>query len=530
MFKRIGLALILSTLAYQTYGAQLQATRFFDNSKGLMDHTNPLTIPNQNCTDVNNVSFHVKNKLMKRFGDSITNSTGALTSTATTGGGYYNPSVGANFFGVIVGTNVWRTGNSFGGVYTNVTGTVTLTVSASNLAQTTGLNDRLVFCNESNRPFSLGYTGNAVILGSSSVTDVDLMGAKTCSTYGNYLLMANTTEVSVAYPSRVRWSNINNVNSFPALNYIDVEPNDGDKIVSIITFEDSVYVFKKRSIYRVLITGLDGPDAFIIRPVSRNIGAWAKNSVKILPNIGIAFLAQNTVYILSDNGLDPVGEPILQSFEEVTRNMWANAVAEVYPKTFQYWIAVSTTSDSQNHLVLVYDYSEKAWSHYTGLNVNMMAQAEDSTGANIILTGDYTGNIYKQDTLSTQDNNNGTLINVPFSYSTPDYTMDTPELTKGFKYLYVFFDVFNSSITIEADYDRSGTFDPAVSIGAGGTGALYDTALYDTDSFPQGMAQVARIELNRSARTVKLRFKENSVSEFSIFGWTIVYSLEDFKQ
>lgn len=518
--------LFSALLAVNSYAASnLQPKRYFQNNGGLLDRNSPLAIPDQYASDLLNVSLDTRGQLNKRGGQSMVNTTtGTLTTSAVTGGGYHAAAAGASFFGVVVGSNVYTTGVTFAGSYTNVTSTVVITASASNLAQVTDLSDKLIFCNESDKPFYVGPTGNALALNSSVIS-----GGKTCATYGSYLIIGNTTETSVAYPSRIRWSDINDINDLPALNYIDVEPDDGDKIVSIITFDDSVYIFKKRSIYRMLITGLDGPDAFIIRPVTRNIGTWAKNSVRVIPNVGIAFLAQNTAYVLNDAGLEPIGDPIQRTFDSVNRLQWANAVAAVYPKRYQYWLAVSTGSASQNNAVLVYDYIQKAWTIYS-IAANALAQAEDSNGNNVLISGDYSGNQYRQDTTATVDTVAGVESAIRFSYTTPDLSIDSPEFTKNYKYLYLFFNVVEGTTTVEGSFDYSSAYSLTTTIPVGQVGALYDTAVYDTDTFPAINYLVSRIEINQSARAIKLRFSEMSTNSFGLIGWALVYSLEDWRQ
>lgn len=526
--------LLAVLIASTAFGAPFQSSRYFKNSGGLVDHISPLLVPDQNASAVQNITMDDRGQLSKRSGYSRLNSAGSMTSSAVTGGGYHNAASGSSFFGVVVGTNVYRTGNTFAGTYTQVTGTVTVTSSASNLVQVTSVNDNLVFCNDSDKPFYLASTGNAVHISTGLFT-----GAKTCGTYGSYLVIGNTTESSVAYPSRVRWSSIQNTNDFPANNYIDIEPNDGDRIVSLISFGDSIYVFKKRSIYRVLITGLDGADAFIIRPVVRNMGAWAKNSVRVVPGEGIFFLAQNTVYQLnnsesatySGNGLTPIGDPIQRTFDTINRAQWANAVAVVYPKRYQYWISVATGSATTNGEILVYDYIQKAWSVYSGIAANALAQAEDSNGNNIILSGDYAGNQYKQDT-GTSDNPAGVATAITGSYTTGELSLGTPEITKGFKYLYVFSQVdVTTTLTVEAAYDYMSAYESTISIDLGQAGALYNTAVYDTDVFPAIAYKVSRVELNRSARDIRLRFSNASAGSIvGVIGWSIIYTLEDFKQ
>ncbi len=517
--------LALTFLASLSLAAPLQSKRYFANNGGLLDRNSILAVPDNNATSVTNISLDTRGQLLKRSGQSLINaSTGTLTRSAVTGGGYHTASAGNNFFGVVVGTNVYRTGNTFSGAYTNVTSTVTITAAASNLVQVTDLNDKLIFCNESDKPFYVGSTGNAFALNTSVFT-----GAKTCTTYGVYLVVGNTTETGTAYSSRVRWSDINNPDSFPALNYIDVEPDDGDKIVSMVSFDDSVYIFKKRSIYRMLITGLDGPEAFLIRPVVRNIGAWAKNSVRVIPNVGIAFLAQNTLYVLNDQGLNPVGDPIQRTFDSINRAQYGNAVAAVYPKRYQYWIAVATGSATSNNTILIFDYVQKAWTTYD-IAANALAQAEDSNGNNLMISGDYHGNQFKQDTTNTVDSVDGSSTTIRFSYTTADLNMDSPEFTKNFKYLYVFFNVVNSTTTIEAAFDYQTDYEFSTDIGLGDIGALYDSAVYDLGIYPAIASKVSRIELNRSAKSVRLRFTESSTGSYGIIGWAVVYSMEDWGQ
>lgn len=529
MLKRLltGFILAICTLS-GVNSAELQSSRHFENSGGLVDHISPLLVPEKSATSIQNITLDDRGQLSKRNGYDILNTTGALGTSAVFGGAYHDPASGSDFFAIVVGTSVFRTGNTFAGTYENATPATGLTItnSAGNLAQSTSLNDRVVFCNEVDKPFTVRATGNAVQISTSTIS-----AAKTCTTYGLYLVLANTTESSTAFPSRIRWSDVNNTEAFPANNFIDVEPNDGDKIVALLTFDDSVYVFKKRSIHRLLITGLDGAEAFVVRPVARNIGAWAKMSVKVIPNLGITFLAQDTVYVLNDDGLSPIGDSIQRSLETVSRLMWANAVAEVYPAKYQYWLAMSE-GGTVNNVIFVYDYIQKAWTVYRGMNVGMLAQAEDSNGNNILLSGDYAGNHYKQDT-GTSDMPANVTTAISAYYTTADVHLGSPEITKNFKYLYLFTLVdATTTVTIDAFYDYDATAIAYTSdLSLGQNGAVYDVAIYDQDIYPNQQYKVSRIELNRSARAIKLKFSNSSADALvGVIGWVLVYNLEDYRQ
>lgn len=539
---RVCIFALFQTVCYAD--SQLQSQRFFQNNGGLVDHISPFRVPNNAATAIENITMDDRGQLSKRNGYTAVQSTFALNGFSTwtvTGGSFHKAATGSDFFAVVTGSAVYRIGSSFSS-YSSVTSTVSLTVSVTNLAQATQYQDKAVFCNEQDQVFYVGSSGNAFALDANMTT---FSAAKTCATYGSYLVVANTTESGTSFPTRVRWSDINTINSFPSLNFIDVESNDGDKITGIVAFDESVYIFKKHSIYRMLITGLDGPDAFIIRPFSRNIGAWAKNTIKVIPNVGIAFLADHTAYLLNSNGLSPIGDPIQRTFDNVQHSQWANAVAEVYPQRYQYWLSVSTAG-SANTEVLVYDYVQNNWTIYDDMNLSMLAQAEDSTGKNVLISGGYNNVTWKQDTGSVDQEygtSTGSSTAITASYTTANLfmgsysnTSDTyiglPDLTKSFKYLYLYTQgdqIYTLNVQAAYDYTQNYEFNQNVQVGS--AGALYDTGKYDTDIYPASGFNVARLELNRAAKAIQLKFTNNTSGQaFGLVGWSVVYAVQDYRQ
>lgn len=507
----------------------LSSRRYLANNGGLVNHISPLLVPQNSASGIENISMDDRGDLIKRNGYIILVSTSALGPSTNTieGGGYHTSATGANFFAVISGTDVYRTTDNFGS-YSKITSTVSLTLNTTNYAQKTDFNDAAIFCNEVDTPIYVTSSGNALAV----VTGGVFSSAKTCATYGNYLVLGNTVENGTNFPDRVRWSDINTQNSYPSLNYSDVEFGDGDKIVSMIAFDESVYIFKQRSIYQMLITGNAGANAFIIRPVSRNIGAWAKNSVKVIPNVGIAFLAQNTAYLLNDNGLTPIGDKIQRTFDIVQRSQWSAAVAEVYPKKYQYLLSVSTAGTT-NTEVLAYDYVQQNWTIYDDMNLSMMAQAISSSGDNLLITGGYNATTWQQDKGTVDEEYSITGSSVTGTYTTGDLFTDSLDITKNFKYLYITVEgSTNYSFSVSTAYDLLSTYENTQSIVYGGATALYDTAVYGVDSYSGvGNISIYRIELNRSARTIRLQFQQSdNLGSFGVIGWTIVYNNEDFRE
>lgn len=65
--------------------------------------------------------------------------------------------------------------------------------------------------------------------------------------FKNYMFAANTT----ANPARLFWSTVLNSDSWPASNFVDVAPNDGQQITGLFNDGTSLLIIKQRSIYKL---------------------------------------------------------------------------------------------------------------------------------------------------------------------------------------------------------------------------------------------------------------------------------------
>lgn len=522
MFKYIKLAVFISLSIYVPLPAsQLQSERYFNNTGGLIDRYSPILVPSKNASSVQNIQLDTRGQLLKRKGY-LNNNVTDLTSNSVTGLGYHQSGTGTSFFAAIVGTNVYTTGNTYGGTYTNVTGTITLTSASTNLAQFTSFKDFGVMCNDSDAPIKI-LSGSAFRIPNVST------GAKTCESFNNYLLLGNLSENNVTLGSRLRWSDLTDINTWPANNYIDIEPDDGDSIVAIKRYQTNLYVFKKKSIYEVVPTGGAGAEAFIVRPVVRGLGTWAKNSIKVIENQGVIFLGPDGIYAFDGNNFDLISDPIQTKINGLNRSRYQYSVAEVYIPKHQYWLATSYGTEASNNTILVWDYIQKAWTVYSGITANALAQAEDSNGNMLLFSGDTTGDIYKQDT-GTVDKPNGVSTAISSFYATPELTLGSPEIDKTFKYLYVFSKISSTTtVIVDTAYNFSDAYQDSMSLTIGEIGAVWNTAVWNTDIWPGLSTKVSRIELNRHARSLRIKFSDSSSTDLGVLGWVVVYQLDDYR-
>lgn len=123
----------------------------------------------------------------------------------------------------------------------------------------------------------------------------------------NYLFMANAPGGS----SRLYFSDVLNLESWPLLNFIDISPNDGDYITGLLPFDDYLIIAKNRSIWVLLGSG---PSDFEVRRIHDGVGCVAPRSLVTLPNF-FAFVSSEGIY------LSNLAEPVLVT--ERLKTTWA---------------------------------------------------------------------------------------------------------------------------------------------------------------------------------------------------------------
>jgi len=515
-------------------GTDLIPERRFNFVGGMEDHTSPFLT--DEAKSIVNFSLSQRGQLTKRTGYAFN---AALSSSPVTGGGYHLAQTGTSFLAVVSGTGVYKTSNVFGGSFTDVTNGITLTNSASNLVQSDSLNDYRVFCNETDAPFKISASASAAALTGAPT------GAKTCASFFNYLFFGNTTESGTSYPSRLRWSDVNTVDSWPTNNYIDLGYNDGDSIVDIAVAWRYLLIFKKRSIYAASITGLSGANAFIARPIARGIGCWAKNSVQVIRDHGVFWQGADGIYQMT--GFDYFGnpqihrisEPIWNEFLKINKTQFAQSTSAKSGKYTQYWLAIATGSLTTNSEILVYDYhlgdtnQHKAWTTYAGINANALIQVEDNNNQNWIFSGDTTGGVYKHD-VGNSDNPSNKSTAITASYTSQDIVLGSPDLDKQLKWIYTFLgtDISTTTVTMNVAYDYSPAYADTFTLNAGANGALWKVAIWGTDYWGGASTKWARNEINRSGiKAFRVQYVNSSnATNVSLLGYVPIYKPEAWSE
>src|SRR5215510_16226913 len=159
---------------------------------------------------------------------------------------------------------------------------------------------------------------------------------------------------------------------------IDIDTNDGDQITGLFSTRDALYVFKRRSIHRLVAFADPNTDANNIRRevVTKDVGCVSAYSIQQVPN-DVVFLSEQGVASLA----------LVQTAEDFRTAFYSRNIKEItnFLKTTeeipsilvdtgaQYWVSIpSTVAPGGNKVVYVLDYLKVdegivRWTRFNGM-------------------------------------------------------------------------------------------------------------------------------------------------------------------
>ena len=215
------------------------------------------------------------------------------------------------------------------------------------------LEDLCTICNGIDAPAQ--YDGTTLsLLGGSPPT-----GASYQSVHQNRLWLGHSS----SNPSRVYFSDALNQGSWPALNFIDVSPQDGDEITAIMEFSSVIVVFKQHSVY--VITG-DSVDNFALTRIHVGVGCVAPASVTIVEMAAKQFLAWVSdvgVYFSDLNSPTLATRRLQPTWDGLNGHKLDVAAAGFFQDEF--WVSLPSGQQIANDTVLMMDTLRDCWDERT---------------------------------------------------------------------------------------------------------------------------------------------------------------------
>lgn len=259
-------------------------------------------------------------------------------------------------------------------------------------------------------------------------TTVSLVGGspphgRYVAAHKNRMWIAGTT----SNPSRLYFSDILNIDSWPVLNFIDIAPNDGDVITGIMPLGDYLVISKGHSVW--LLTG-EGVNTFAVRRIHADRGAYAPRSI-VTMNGSLCFVSDDGIY-LSD-----LTQAVLIS--ERVKNTWSglnhrriNQAASWFDD-HKLYVAVPSANSIINDTIIVFDSLRQSFAGViTGWKASCWCYLREA-GKIVSLYG-------HSDKIQVSEINNGYSDNglaIPFIWRSKEFNFGTPESYKRWNKIYM---------------------------------------------------------------------------------------------
>ena len=485
---------------------------------GLNDSTNAISLGLDEASNLQNIIFPrtINGAIAKRPGFTRINSTALSGTPDCTGLKFFKNAAGTRWL-----ISVWEddkirkmeygAGSGPDGTWDDITGTIVFVGTADDQADFAIAQDSVIIEDGigTTAPYRWTGAGDAAALGGGSPS------AKFVEYHRRHLFAAGDT----SQPSRLYFSNLGDILTWTITDFINVEDNAGDGIIrGLATGLDGLYIWKDSAIWR--LTGTNRDD-FILERMVQGIGTLANSSIATINSIKdseqlFVFMTQNGDIAVYDGGVTVqiISTKILNSVPkslEFSRN--DEVVATAYE--FTYAISVTVSGESAHSRIYLCDFLHGgAWTMLSGMVANAIASCENGSGKENLMFGDYSGFTNLWDIDDTSNLNDPSTTAISAFYETGHLTFSDSGVEKNVRVMRIFVNQQGSSNTLDIevreDFESAGeTF----SISLAGSGAVWDTAVYDVDRWADLAVLISRIEPNAGLNTFLFRFSNDRVSE-----------------
>ena len=287
----------------------------------------------------------------------------------------------------------------------------------------TVFNDKLIMSSDSTTDVPLTYDGtNVTNLGGSPPAF-----SFSC-VHKNHVFAAGVASL----PSRLYYSKTLDAADWSdaTAGYIDIDPNDGDKITGIASYKDNLWVFKgpyKGSIHRIAGSANTGSDSWSRITFVNKLGAVSHNTIFTFgDDLGfmwsdgsIRSLKATASY--GDFNQASLSRPIAQYLKDhlnLTYLHRAWAATHVSKNIVVITLPIDTSTYCNQVLVMDYSRSPVWWALWPALNANCVASVVDASQSNqpILMIGGRDGYVRKT---GAATRNIDTTTNISAKVTTP---------------------------------------------------------------------------------------------------------------
>lgn len=261
-------------------------------------------------------------------------------------------------------------------------------LSVASLYSFCQLADTLVICNGIDTPKK--YDGETI----SDITAAPK--AQLCVTYKNRVWMARTSENR----SRLYFSDPVDVDTWQAVNFMDVNPADGDEIIALIPLPTTLLIIKQHNVYF-----LQGTTPLNFSFTNAGMGGTISPYGAIYTPYGAFTVDREGLWATDFRTESRISLPIQKKTWNGLNQHYLNKAALFYYED-RLFVAVPSGDSNVNNMVLVCDLTHKTkpWSVWTGWNPSCFVAYWESGKWDYLFGSSKSGNVYA---ISGADNDAG---------------------------------------------------------------------------------------------------------------------------
>ena len=187
----------------------------------------------------------------------------------------------------------------------------------------------------------------------ASPTGVHMPKADHCATHQSRMWVASTSEDGTAFPDRIRWSHPLFPESWRQEDYIDI-PEGGSGITALVSFGETLLVFKKRSVHAIY--GFDN-DTWSKVQLTGKLGTVSPQTVAVTEGMVYFFCWPDGLFGFDGQGFHDLFmsmRPMIQS-GQITDASIGNAHVSVLNR--RVWVSLPAVSTTTANFSLVLDPS-----------------------------------------------------------------------------------------------------------------------------------------------------------------------------
>ena len=214
-----------------------------------------------------------------------------------------------------------------------------------------------------------------------------------CEVFNERVYIGNTIESALKYRQRIRWSTTDDHTDFGTSAWMDL-PYSAGALLRLVKFSSMLVAYFEDAIWIGRLTSMDNPPVLFERVETGGVGLVGMRAVQ--PWIGGHFcILRDNIYILSQNGLKPIGTQVVKETINSTDNLHSCTVA-VDPVNERAIFAFPGTGSTLVKL-WSYHYRADSWSYDEIENVSTIAYlgfTSQVTWDNIASTPYKTGSVH----------------------------------------------------------------------------------------------------------------------------------------